>query len=157
MRSELARLRALLREALPPMAFVRRDRGEGLFITNAPAFDPDLRAIPGFRTERQGSLLRILPDGDFIARFEEEHALPPDALCRSLLRFRGEAISRDGLLLFARGLKLLDAGSAAEAEITEYERSVRMRAALALRGGCGAGALYGSAILLFMIQNDKGE
>ena len=53
----LRQMRAAARAALPPRAFLRRDRGKALFVTNAPAFNPALREIPGFTAERRGGLL----------------------------------------------------------------------------------------------------
>ena len=48
------------------------------------------------------------------------------------------------------------ASSAAEREILSYDRALRQRSALALRGGCG-GALYACALLNAQIQILKGE
>ena len=154
MRTELARTRELLRAALPERAFLRRDRGDALFISNAPAFEPEIPDIPGFILERAGGLMRILPDESWLAAAEEK--APPDQLSASLIRFRGMEPGAEGLQLFARGMKLLDMGGAApENEIDAYDRALRQRAALALRGGCGGG-LYGASILNHQIRK-KGE
>ena len=141
----LRSLRASARAMLPPRAFLRRDRGDALFVTNAPAFDPALRELPGFTAERRGGLLFLLPDAAQLTRFERRHPEPPDGLCAGLARFRGTAPDRENLTLFARGAKLLDVGANPE-NIIAYDRAVRQRAALALRGGCGGG-LYAAAIL----------
>ena len=142
----LRRMRAQARAALPPRAFLRRDRGEMLFVTNAPAFDPALREVPGFLAERRGGLLFLLPDAGWLRRWERRFPEPPDDLCAKLSRFRGEAPDRENLLLFARGLKLLDGGTGSD-EILAYDRAVRQRAAIALRGGCGGG-LYAAALIV---------
>ena len=148
-----ARLRAALLAVLPERAFLRRDRGDGLFISNAPAFDPGIREIPGFIVEQSGSLLRILPDESWIRHLEACRGNGPDELSRSL---RGHAPDRENLVLFARGVKLLDAaGSASAEDATAYDRSLRQRAAVALRGGCGGG-LYAAALLNCEIQHLKG-
>lgn len=146
----LRQMRAAARAALPPRAFLKRDRGSALFVTNAPAFDPTLHDIPGFILERRGALLAILPDRIWISRLERRHPEPPDAFCASLLRFRGQAPDRENLLLFAQGAKLLDAERAAAA-IAAYDRALRQRAAVALRGGCGGG-LYAAAVLAAQVQ-----
>ena len=141
----LRQMRARARAALPPRAFLRRDRGDALFVTNAPAFDPALREVPGFIAERRGGLLFLLPDASWLRRWERRFPEPPDDLCAKLERFRGEAIDRENLLLFARGAKLLDGGAVSE-DVAAYDRAVRQRAALALRGGRGGG-LYAAALL----------
>jgi len=154
MRTELARMREMLRAALPEKAFLRRDRGDGLFISNAPAFDRELAAIPGFILEEAGSLIRILPDAAWIQRLEEKIE-PADHLCESLVRFRGVPSDEANIRLFSMGLKLLDMGaSVPDNEILAFDRALRQRAALALRGGCG-GALYAAAIVNYEIH--KGE
>ena len=141
----LRQMRASARAALPARAFLRRDRGEMLFVTNAPAFDPALREVPGFIAEWRGGLLFLLPDAGWLRRWERRFPEPPDDLCAKLDRFRGEAPDRENLLLFARGAKLLDAHATPE-DIAAYDRAVRQRAAVALRGGCGGG-LYAAALL----------
>lgn len=151
-------MRARLRAALPERAFLRRDRGDALFITNAPAFEGCPDAIRGFLPERQGNMLRILPDDTWISLLEHAGDAPPDFLCASLLRFRGQIPNRTNLALFARGLKLLDdIHAAAEADIAAFDRLLRQRAALALRGKCGGG-LYACALILAQIHTlYKGE
>ena len=150
----LRQLRAMARAALPPRAFLRRDRGDALFVTNAPAFDPTLRDIPGFTAERRGGLLHLLPDASWLARWERRTPEPPDDLCAKLQRFRNTPPDRDNLLLFARGLKLLDGGAAPE-DIAAYDRTVRQRAAVALRGGCGGG-LYAAALIAHQLNRKEG-
>ena len=151
-------MRDRLRAALPQRAFLRRDRGNALFITNAPAFEGCPDAIPGFLLERQGNMLRILPDDSWIALPEHAGDAPPDFLCASLLRFRGALPDRANLALFARGLKLLDdIHAASEADIAAFDRLLRQQAALALRGNCGGG-LYACALTLAQIHTlYKGE
>ncbi len=127
-------LRAAATAALPPGAFLRRDRGDALFITNAPRIDPrtDRAALlreAGFTCVGSGGLLRLWPAGIWLTRLEAATPDPPDDLCRSLIRFRG--ISPDGasLKLFALGLRCLDGGEGA----TRFDRLLRQRAAQCLR------------------------
>lgn len=143
----LLRMRDRLRAALPPCAFLRRDRGEYLFVSNAPAFADDLPTISGFFFDRRGPLLTILPDESWARELEDCHDAP-DHLAASLRRFRGERIDRDALLLLAQGFKIADMGSSAsESDIFAYDRALRRRAALALRGACCGGGLYAAALL----------
>lgn len=145
-------MRAALRALLPPRAFLKRDRGDALLVTNAPAFDPALAALPGFILFRRGALIFLLPDASWTARCERRAPEPPDDLSASLLRFRGQTPDLENLKLFARGAKLLDAGAAATgAEADAYDRALRQRAACALRGGCGGG-LYACALLNARLQ-----
>lgn len=147
MRTEhlLAEMRGQLRALLPERAFLRRDRGEALFISNAPAFAPDITDIPGFIAKKEGMLLHLLPDEGWISRLEEACGEAPDHFCKTLMRFRGTAPDRANLQLFARGVKLLE-GRPTDAEISAFDRAVRQAAAVALRDGCGGG-LYACAIL----------
>ena len=147
----LRQMRAAARAALPPRAFLRRDRGDALFVTNAPAFDPALWEVPGFIAQRRGGLMILLPDAGWIARWERRFPEPPDDLCAKLQRFRGAEPNGESLLLFAWGAKLLD-GGATPSDIAAYDRALRQRAALALRGGCGGG-LYAAALLNYLLNN----
>ncbi len=145
-------MRAALRGMLPPEASLKRDRGDALLISNAPALDPAPREYPGFLAERQGGWIRFLPGPAWIARCEEPLPEASDFLGRSLLRFRGMVPDLDNLRLFARGAKLCD-GGAAPGAIEAYDRALRQRAALALRGGCGGG-LYACALLNARLHSD---
>lgn len=146
----IGRMREELRTALPPCAFLRRDRGEHLFVSNAPAFAKELPALSGFIAELRGSLLAILPDGSW-ARELEMHGDAPDQLSASLMRFQGMDADRAGLVLLGQGWKLIDMAAAAnanmDAEVQAYDRALRRRAALALRGACCGGGLYAGALL----------
>ena len=156
MKAELVRMREILRAALPERAFLRRDRGEALFITNAPAFAPDIAPVPGFRLIPGGGMLRILPEAGWMEELERNYPRPPDEFCRSMERFRGREPGQAELLLFARGLKLIDmGGSAPQNESASFDRALRQHAALALRGAADGGGLYALAILNHQIL--KGE
>lgn len=159
MRSEAEEMRRILRAVLPERAFLRRDRGDALFVSNAPALGFRESAVEGFELRIEGELMHILPNEGWMRRTEA--APPPSPLAESLARFRGEEIERGALLLFAQGLKLLDMGdSAPKNELLAFDRALRQRAALALRGGCGGGGLYALAILNHQIQMNqisKGE
>jgi len=157
--SPMQAMREAVQPHLPTKAFLKRDRGEYLLVTNAPVFDPNLNLIPGFILERQGSILRILPDESWLLQLEGQFPEPPDHFCKSFLRFRGQHPDRNNLLIFARGAKLLDPGSTPlPAEISAYDRALRQRCAEALRGGASGGGLYASALMLAQINTlYKGE
>lgn len=150
----LRTLLAMARSALPEQAFLKRDRGDMLFVSNAPTFAPELTVVPGFSCERRGDLIYLLPEASWVVRWEGCLPEAPDQLCGSLLRFRGTTPNRDNIQLFARGAKLLD-GRPSPGEIEIFDRDIRRRAALALRGGCG-GALYGCAMLLHRMREKAG-
>ena len=154
MRTELDRMRQALRAALPEKAFLKRDRGDALFVTNAPIFDPGLQSIPGFILIPNGKLLQILPDAGWIA--DPERAEAPDQLSASLFRFRGMEPDMENLRLCAQGLKLIDMGpSAPPIETETFERGLRSRAALALRNAASGGGLYAAALINHIIKSIK--
>lgn len=146
----LRTLRAMARGALPPPAFLKRDRGDALFVSNVPVFAPELMQAPGFICERRGDLLYLLPEAGWVVSWERGLPEAPDAFCRSFSRFRGMHPDLDNIKLFARAVKLLDSHPSI-GEIEAFDRDLRRRAALALRGGCGGG-LYACALLLYYMR-----
>ena len=148
--SPLERLRGELRPLLPERAFLKRDRGDALLISNAPAFGCTPERLPGCIVENRGMLLCILPDAQWIAEYEAAIPEPPDHLSRTLLFFRGVEADPDNLRLFARIAKLMDA-QPSPGEIEACDRALRNRAALALRGGCGGG-LYACACVRALLN-----
>ena len=148
--SPLERLRGELRPLLPERAFLKRDRGDALLITNAPTLGFSPESLPGCILEMRGQLLCILPDAQWVAAFEAAIPEPPDHLSRTLLFFRGIQADADNLHLFARIAKLMDA-QPSPGEIEACDRALRNRAALALRGGCGGG-LYACACVRALLK-----
>ena len=149
--SPLEMLRSELRPLLPERAFLKRDRGDALLITNAPALGLAPDRLPGCIVENRGMLLCILPDAQWIAEYEAAIPEPPDHLSRTLLFFRGVEADPDNLRLFARIAKLMDA-QPSPGEIEACDRALRSRAALALRGGCGGG-LYACACIDALLKS----
>ena len=149
--SPLEMLRSELRPLLPERAFLKRDRGDALLITNAPALGLAPDRLPGCIVENRGMLLCILPDAQWIAEYEAAIPEPPDHLSRTLLFFRGVEADPDNLRLFARIAKLMDA-QPSPGEIEACDRALRNRAALALRGGCGGG-LYACACVRALLNH----
>ena len=148
-------LRAAAAAQLPPRAFLRRDRGEALFVTNAPRLRPETDwaealSAAGFVCEVKDGLLYLIPGSAWLARLEAECPAPPDALCASLLRFRGLSPEPESLRLFALGARALEI----PAEGPRYDRRLRQRAAECLRLNAThphdpprGGGLYACALL----------
>lgn len=137
---------------LPPGAFLRRDRGAALYVSNAPARLENADALAaalrkmGFHTVLDGALMRLVPRRERLLALE--NALPPpDALALSMERWRGMAATAENLALFCMGVKCLESGL--ETEI--FHRRLRQSAAAALRLG-GGGGLYACAMVCFDLK-----
>lgn len=126
-------MREYVASCLPEGAFLRRDRGGAMYVTNAPAkgWRGD---IPGFVVETDGALAHITPDADTMRKCGYEG----DALARELGRFRGA--SEEALRIFAACMKCAEAPDGAAYE--KCDRLVRQAAAVALRKGGGEGLYY---------------
>ena len=153
------KMRTTIRAKLPPKAFLLIDRGDDLFVSNAPIFTAEMPVIAGFHVVRSGRNIAFLPDESWLMRLERRTSEPPDELSRTLLRFRGEKIEIEALKLYAQALKIAEGDTKAKArEIEAFEDIIRRKAALALRCG-GGGGLYGlaiaSAYLKTMINTPK--
>ena len=142
-------LRDAAQSALPKGAFLRRDRGDGLFVTDAPRLgggsEAALRAA-GFEAEEVGGLLRLTPSGRWLTELMDAWPVPPDHLCGTLERFRGEP-DGESRKLFAHGAKLLLGAP----DDQTFDRRLRQRAAVCLREG-GGGGLYGCGIVRYFIS-----
>ena len=130
----ISRLRDAARLALPEGAFLRRDRGEGLFVTDAPARDPggDWREKlieAGFLVEVTGGLARLIPGAKWLAALEARFPEPPEPFCATLFRFAGLPPEKESLSLFALGVKAREDPEAA----ARFDRRLRQRAAECLR------------------------
>ena len=148
-------LRAAAGAALPEGAFLRRDRAEGLFVTDAPRRQPledwpARLAAAGFDAEPAGTLLRLRPGAAWLVRLEAQNPAPPDDLCAGLLRFWGLPCEAESLRLFALGARCLDGGDGA----ARFDRLLRQRAAVCLRLNAHdpnqsprGGGLYACALL----------
>lgn len=126
-------LRARVVGAIPKGAFLRRDRGDAMYVTNAPVFG-GMGDVPGFHAETRGSLMYLYIRPETIEEFD--HA--PDALANELTRFRGS--SPAAAVIFTeimKNIEALDAGAYAA-----LNKKVRQSAALAMRLGGGEGLYY---------------
>ena len=115
MNSFAARVREAAAAILPDGAFLKRDRGDALFVTDAPRRRPDADwaerfAAAGFVCEITGGLARLTPGQRWLDALEARCPEPPDMFCASLARFAGREADPAALRLFAAGLRLLDGG-----------------------------------------------
>ena len=145
-------LRNAARAALPKGAFLRRDRGEALFVTDAPRRGgcPDWGAL-GFECEVSAGLAHLTPGKVWVIELEALYPEPPDFLCQTLRR--GGEIDGEALSLFSMGLKRLD-GAARD---REYDKRLRQMAAVRLREHGSMGGLYACGIIHFMIERKERE
>lgn len=153
-------LRAAASAALPAGAFLRRDRGDALFVTDAPRLYPEadwpvVLAGAGFACTQSGGLLRLVPDAGWLRRLEADQPEPPDDLCASLRRFRGIEPEAQSLRLFALGAKCLEVG----ADAANFDRLLRQRTAVCLRLNAlnpekppRGGGLYACALLDYALE-----
>ena len=154
-RALAAAMRGEIAAMLPERAFLRRDRGDALFVTNAPAFS-DAGALTerlcraGWRVQTRGGLLAVLPGADMIDQFERARPDPPDFLTRSLTRLRGLPVCSEALTVFAEGLRRAEHGGA-----EDYDRRARQLAALCLRRSCGGA--YACAVILYDLNHSPGK
>lgn len=145
----ISQMRRAIRAHLPAGAFLKRDRGGALLITNAKRIDPDFASATGFSAEARGDLTALTPEDRWIYAFERDHA-PIGHLSASLARFRGHAPARAAIDLFVRGLKLSESRPT-DGEIADFDRAVRRMAAVSLRTGEGGG-IYALAVLDEMLN-----
>ena len=142
-------LRALAAAQLPGGAFIRRDRGNALYVTNAPAkgWNGD---INGFSAEISGGIAKLIPDGGTMQACDFE----PDTLAKELSRFTGT--SAEAINIFAACIKCAEAPDTVSYE--KCGRMLRQAAAKALRSGGGEGLYYCALALAEarrrMINND---
>lgn len=139
-------LRRAARDTLPRDAFLRIDRGEGLFVAGWGQDPPEAGwagalVAAGFSAVPDGRVMRLAPAARWLEMLAAAWPEPPDFLCQTLRRFDGPP-DADSLSLFALGAK----GLYGMPDPT-FERRLRQRAAVCLRAG-GGGGLYACALLL---------
>lgn len=161
MNSAFARqLRRAATRILPSGAFLRRDRGGALFVTDAPRRAPgsgwpDRFAGAGFIGREAEGLVHLTPGAAWLKQLEAAFPEPPDGFSATLFRFAGLAPDGAALALFAQGVRTLDA----KQNDGEFERRLRQRAAEALRADSHdariRGGLYACALIRYMIEEDE--
>ncbi len=134
MRSPAGQPREAARAALGAGPFLRRDRGDALFVSDAPRLRPSAEWAAaldraGFICRADGGLLRLTPGPAWLERLEARFPEPPDAFSATLARFRGLTPEAESLVLFALACKLLDGA----ADDRRFDRRLRQRAAECLR------------------------
>ena len=148
-------LRGTLTPLLPEQAFLRRDRTDALFVTNAPLFaDADVLSAAlsdaGFNCRHSGTLLFLIPDASLLRAVEGRYP-PPDFFCASLERFRLHRPCAEAVNLFARGVRLLEHSD--PAGLSAYSADVRRLAAVCLRKNLGG--VYGCALVDHVLNHRK--
>lgn len=138
---------------LPEKAFLRRDRQDGLFVTNACRFVPEQDWICAFTHARfivreSGGLLRLWPDESWLFQLEKAFCEPPDHLSGTLVRFAGLTPVPESIALFALGVRILDGDP-----VLDYENRLRRCAAVALRNASGGG-LYACCLINHLIRKE---
>ena len=126
-------LREYVRGALPQGASLRRDRGDALYITDAPRLGWT-GPLSGFSVEICGPLARLSP----LAGTMERCDYAPDRLALELSGMKGA--SQEALELFTECLKCAEAPD--RGAYARCDRKLRQAAAKALRAGGGEGLYY---------------
>ena len=126
-------LRRFVAAPLPEGAFLRRDRGNALYITNAPS-KGWTGMLDGFSVEQQGMMARL----SILPEMIEKCDYAPDSLAFELERFRG--VSQDAAAIFTECVKCIEAPEQILWE--KCDRNLRQAAAAAMRSGCGEGLYY---------------
>ncbi len=142
---------AIVREAWP-RAFLRCDRGGGLYVTNAPLTGAQLAALEeaGFRVEPMGRLWRLFPGEALTREIDAWLAQERDPLRLPALSGVREA----DCALLCEGLKRLEL-PADEAALARYEKRLRQRAAECMRTRQGGGLLSLCGRLLLKIRKER--
>ena len=121
---------------LPARAFLRRDRGGALYVTNAPRVAPEVDwpgtfAARGFLCRSAEGLIALTPSPVWLERLERAHPGPVQGLPASLAHTLGLPTEAENLALFALGARALDGECRADA--VRFDRLLRQRAAVCLR------------------------
>lgn len=132
-------------------AFLRCDRGNALYVTNAPVMidekiDWD---TAGFFAREEGKLCFLVPGEGWIEPFEAwaraqvQCARLSGAICNAGF----EQTDKEDMRLFIDGIKRLEM----KGDAAGYERLVRQRAAVCLRERSGGGTLVACALIVDMM------
>lgn len=148
-------LRERIFALLPPKAFLRRDRLDALYVSNAPRLVPEKDWIAtlkqsGFIAWEENRLLKLLPSSEWLLYLENQYEDPPDFLCKSLIRFKKLPPEYESLKLSVLGIRSIEGDPCAR----DYEKRLRQRIAVCLRNG-GGGGLYACGILNYIIKEEN--
>ena len=135
-----------------PRAFLRCDRGGGLYVTNAPLTSAQLHDLEraGFRAEPMGRLWRLFPGEAIIREVEAWLSQEGDPLRLPAL----SGVLEADCALLCEGLKRLEL-PADEAALARYEKRLRQRAAECMRIHQGGGLLSLCGRLLLKIRKER--
>ena len=151
MNSFALELRQAALSMLPEGAFLRRDRGAALYVTDAPRRGGIVGGDEtGLLCRIGADLAYLTPGAPWFKRLEALYPEPPDFLCASLRRFDGPP-DGEALRLFARAMKRLDGGPGDP----RYSRLLRQRAAVCLRERLPGGGLYACALANYIIEKER--
>lgn len=139
-------------------AFLRCDRGESLYATNAQAraAAPVDWARVGFEARQVGGVTLLTPRVEWIARFEAwaEAATRQRQLTDAIQNACFGEIEDEDVRLWIDGVKRLEM----RGDVKTYEKAVRQRAAACLRRRRGGGALRACALIVdLMGECEKNE
>jgi hypothetical protein len=147
-----APMRAAARAPLPIGAFLRVDRGEGLYVSDAPMRGADARALVAalgradFDAWEARGRLHIAPRAAWMPRMTEAVGIPRDEQARLLARFEGRGTDARERAIWLDAVKFFEGYGADGARI---ERRIRQCAAAALRAKRGGeGLLHAYAVLV---------
>ena len=135
--------------------FLRCDRGEALYVSNAPA----RTEIPidweksGFSVRAEEKLVFLTPDAAWAGRLEAWLAAKTDARLACAVRSADfHETADEDMALLVEGVKLMEL----RGEVRGYEKKVRQRAAVCLREKRGGGTL-GVCALIADYLNEGGN
>ena len=156
MRDHPIAARALSILSAAPRAPLRCDRGGFLYVCRATELRQAFERA-GFDARVSGELLHLTPRIAWADPFAEWAArvARPGELTHSLCRLRGRDAADGEIELWIAGIKLVELG-AAEGALSAYDRSVRQRAARALREGRGGGLLCACAACVDLLSPRAG-
>ena len=126
--------------------FLRCDRGEALYVTNAPArtderIDWDMA---GFSCRAEGKLVFLTPEAVWIGRLEQWLAIKTEArLAAAVWHADFQETAEADMALLIEGVKLIEL----QGDIRGYEKKVRQRAAVCLREKRGGGTIHVCALI----------
>ena len=146
-----AAMRKAIQSILPKGAFLRRDWGYALFVTDASRRETEIDwGRLGFIRESRDGMDHLTPAPKWLNALEAEYPEPPDTLCAFFHGFSGMP-GPEALKLFAAGMKALDAGRSDPS----YDRRLRQLAAVTLRKHQSGGGLYACALVRYRMEKER--
>lgn len=126
--------------------FLRCDRGEALYVSNAPARTEmpfDWESV-GFACRTEKNLVFLTPEAAWAGRLEEWLAPKTDARLARVIRHADfHETADEDMALLIEGVKLMEL----RGDVRGYEKKVRQRAAVCLREKRGGGTLSACALI----------